>query len=364
VTEPIGESMLQAIFEAVADAMVVVDDEGGIVALNAAARRICERPPEPSDDGMEPTSGELRDLFRQVGRGDAEGGDIEVRRRDGGRLVLEYEAGRAFMAGRRLIVLRDVTLQRRLLAEALDPGGTESVRRLAARIAHDLNNTLTPIMGNTELALLEIPDGGAGRPEIEAVAEAVERVRDLVGQIQAFSRTGLLEPAEVDLRTTVAKLTGTLRQLLGSHVRLEIVYGESAAPVMGVRAQLAQVIVNLVTNARDALPEGGEVTVRLGHELISPEDTVARVRPGRYVRLEVADTGTGMDPRTLARLFQPFFTTRAAGGGRGLGLTTAQGIVQRLGGTITVASEPGRGSSFMVLIPAVDPAAATGSGSG
>jgi signal transduction histidine kinase/CheY-like chemotaxis protein len=273
---------------------------------------------------------------------------------DGEHLVFEYMAGREFLADRHLVVLRDVTVRRRLLAEALERHRMESVSRLMAGIAHDFKNILAPIVSFAEMALIDLPEDGPGRPEVEEVIAAAERGSRLIDQIVTSSRQGMLQPAEMDVRGLVTKLGPILRGLLDSHATLIIEAVDGPAAVVADRVQLQQVIVNLVVNARDALPDGGNIIVRIGAETVTPDETTARVRPGRYVRVEVIDTGTGMDTATRELIFDPFFTTKPAGRGAGLGLATARGIIDQLGGHISVESEPGSGSRFVVLIPAAE----------
>ena len=347
--------LLQAVFETAADPIVVVDDDGRIVELNSAARRLCETPVERPDGAQDHAVNMLQDLFRRVGRGDSTRGEVEVEDRDSGRRILEYTADRGLLADRHLVVLHDVTVQRALLVDALERHRLESVGRLAGGIAHDFNNILAAIVTFAELALAEMPPDGPGRAEIDAILHAADHASDLVRKILAFGRQQWLQPTVVDVRDVVDSLDSILRRPLGSHIVLAVEATHVPATVFADRAQLEQVIVNLVVNARDALPDGGRITIRIGHEQVGPETDASSVVPGRYVRLEVIDTGTGMDTATKARIFDPFFTTKPQGRGTGLGLATAYGTVQQLGGSIAVDSEPGQGSRFVILVPGVEP---------
>ncbi len=337
--------LLQAVFETVADPIVVVDDEGRSVELNPAAQRLAEDRDEAATV--------LGNLYRQIAHGDTERGEIELPRGATAGAILEYAADRGFMANRHLVVLHDVSVRRALLTEAIERHRLESIGRLAGGIAHDFNNILAAIVTFAELALTELGPDSPVREEIGEVLHAADRAADLVGQILAFSRQQPVQPTVLDVRDILAHLDSILRRPLGSHIALDIEAGDGPASVYADRAQLERVIVNLVVNARDAMPGGGRITIRISSTEIAPGSIQAGVEPGRYVRVEVSDTGSGMDEATRARAFEPFFTTKPVGRGTGLGLATAYGTVEQLGGTITVDSAPGRGSVFVVLVPAL-----------
>ncbi|HVS01416.1 MAG TPA: ATP-binding protein [Thermoanaerobaculia bacterium] len=232
----------------------------------------------------------------------------------------------------------------------------DAVGRLAGGVAHDFNNLLTAINGYAELLLLQLPADSPARKDAEEIRRAGDRASALTRQLLAFSRRQALEPRVVDLNAMVGGMQAMLRGISGR----EVVVATRLAPRPGrVRAdpgQLEQVILNLVVNARDALPDGGTITletadVDLGREAVGDDPGT---RPGRYVMLAVRDDGTGMDETTLAHLFEPFFTTKEKGKGTGLGLSTVYGIVKQSEGLIAVDSQPGRGSAFRVYLPRVD----------
>jgi signal transduction histidine kinase len=214
----------------------------------------------------------------------------------------------------------------------------EAVGRLAGGVAHDFNNILSVVLGTSAAILDELEPRAPLRPEIEAIRRAGERAGALTRQLLAFSRQQILAPRVVDLADVVAGVEPLLRRLLGEDIALTVERAEGPAPVLADQGQLEQVLVNLVVNARDAMPAGGTLTVETD------------VAPGRYVVLSVRDSGHGMDEATRARIFEPFFTTRE-GKGTGLGLATVYGIVTQSGGHVAVESAPGAGTMFTLHFP-------------
>jgi signal transduction histidine kinase/ActR/RegA family two-component response regulator len=232
----------------------------------------------------------------------------------------------------------------------------EAVGLLASGLAHDFNNMLTVIAGQSDLLLMTMEAHDPLRKEVEEIRAAADRAGSLTRQVLAFSRTPLLEPRMLDLSALVANLNRMVRRLLGEHIELVTVVGEKTGRVQADPSQLEQVIINLAINARDAMPEGGTLTLETRNvDLTEPLATAhSALPPGRYVTLAVNDTGIGMDARTQERIFEPFFTTKGHGRGTGLGLSTVYGIVRQSGGEIVVHSGPGRGSSFVLYLPRVE----------
>jgi len=244
--------------------------------------------------------------------------------------------------------VRDVT-ERLLLEEQLRHSQKmEAVGRLAGGIAHDFNNLLTAILGYSELALADAPGGSSLHSKIAEIHRAGERASNLTRQLLAFSRRQVLQPRLVDLNQVVGEVGGMLRRLLGDDIDLALRLEADLAPVRADPGQLEQVLVNLAVNARDAMPEGGTLTLETRN--LEGRETDASA-PGPRVRLAVHDTGVGMDPETLSRVFEPFFTTKGPGKGTGLGLSTVYGIVQQSGGQIRARSQPGVGTSFEIDLP-------------
>src|SRR6202023_3557886 len=234
----------------------------------------------------------------------------------------------------------------------------EAIGRLAGGIAHDFNNLLTIIKGYTELALKRSRISPELQGDVERIEDASERASTLVRQLLAFSRRQVLQPKLVDLNGIVLGLDKLLRRLMDEGITMSTVTGKNIGTIKADPGQMEQVIMNLVVNARDAMPSGGRLTVETANGELDAAyaSDHAPVRPGRYVMLAVSDTGTGMSPETVAHILEPFYTTKESGRGTGLGLSTVYGIVKQSGGYIWVYSELGRGSSFKVYLPRVEQA--------
>jgi signal transduction histidine kinase len=231
----------------------------------------------------------------------------------------------------------------------------EAIGRLAGGVAHDFNNLLTAINGYSEVLLAELPPDGPLRPYVEEIVKAGERATRLTQQLLVFSRNQPVAPEVLDLNAVIADAVELLRRVIGEHVVLLTRLDPALGRVRADPGQLHQVLMNLAVNARDAMPEGGRLTIETTSvDLDAPAPrTFGDVPPGAYVMLAVSDTGHGMDAATRAHLFEPFFTTKAPGKGTGLGLSTVYGIVQQSGGHIWVYSEPGRGTVFKIYLPRV-----------
>ncbi|MBV9773758.1 MAG: PAS domain S-box protein [Gemmatimonadetes bacterium] len=246
---------------------------------------------------------------------------------------------------------RDVSERRHLEEELRQSQKMEAVGRLAGGVAHDFNNLLTVIEGNAELILLDLPPESPIRMELAEIQRASGRAASLTRQLLAFSRKQILQPRLLSLNGVVEEMKRMLERLIGEDVD----FAAELAPALGlVRAdpgQVEQVLLNLVVNARDAMPHGGRLVVstRLVEEDEAREH--AEAEPRRYVELAVRDTGEGMDPRVRERVFEPFFTTKEQGKGTGLGLSTVYGIIKQSGGFVRVESTPGEGSTFFVYLP-------------
>ncbi len=229
----------------------------------------------------------------------------------------------------------------------------EAVGRLAGGIAHDFNNLLTAIQGYTEFLLSRTAADGELHHEALEISKAANRASVLTGQLLAFSRTQVLEPRVVDVNTAIVEMETLLRRLIGEHIELVTALQQDLGTVRVDPGQLQQVLANLAVNARDAMPEGGTLTLETYNVDLDeiPTPTHLEADPGPHVMLEVRDTGVGMDGETLSRLFEPFFTTKDRGKGTGLGLSTVYGIVEQTGGRVWCESEPGEGARFMICFP-------------
>jgi two-component system cell cycle sensor histidine kinase/response regulator CckA len=236
----------------------------------------------------------------------------------------------------------------------------ESIGRLAGSIAHDFNNMLFAIHGYAELLGQDLVSTDPARlapdrllQSVDAITQAAERATALTAQLLAFSRQQPVSLTVLDINAAVATIEPMIRQLIGKQMKLTLKLDPAAGRVCADVGQIEQILINLVVNARDAMPDGGTVTIQTGNASFDDRHQIpnATVPPGRYVFLEVTDTGVGMERSTRDLMFEPFFTTKAAGKGTGLGLATTHAIVNRAGGHITVDSEPGRGSAFRLFFP-------------
>ena len=274
------------------------------------------------------------------------------RRKDGTALDAELSADRIEFRGQPavLILASDVSERRRLEAELRQSQKMDALGRLAGGIAHDFNNLLTVINGYCELALERQRRGEVLESHIDEIRKAGERAASLTGQLLAFSRKQPVEPTVLDLSGMVSDMEAMLDRLVGEEVRLTVKPPESPVCVRASLGQMQQIVLNLVVNARDAMPRGGALTIEVSAGGAGPGDDSAN---GSWAVLSVRDTGSGMDSQTRAHIFEPFYTTKGPSNGAGLGLSTVYGIVQRNGGRIEVESKLGQGSTFRVLLPRI-----------
>jgi PAS domain S-box-containing protein len=253
-------------------------------------------------------------------------------------------------------IIVDITERKQLEGQLQQSRRMEAVGRLAGGIAHDFNNLLTIIKGYTELATQRKEVPATVRADIEHIEDASERAAGLVRQLLAFSRKQVLQPKNLDLNASVLGLEKLLTRLIGEHIEMKTIVAAGLGTIKADPAQVEQVLMNLVVNARDAMPTGGRIIVETNN--VDLDRTYASehvtVKPGRYVMLAVSDTGTGISAETAAHIFEPFFTTKGGTKGTGLGLATVYGIVKQSGGYIWVYSEPGKGATFKVYFPRVD----------
>ncbi len=254
-------------------------------------------------------------------------------------------------------IIEDLSAQSSLEEQLRQSQKMEAIGRLAGGIAHDFNNLLTIINGYSGMLIDTLSANDPRKDDAERIKNAAQRAAALTRQLLAFSRKQVLTPTTLNLNTVISDFSKMLPRVLGEDIDLAFIPGKRLASAYADHGQVEQVLMNLIVNARDAMPEGGKITIETTNEKLDEQYIRHRrdVIPGEYVMLAVTDTGCGMDAATQARIFEPFFTTKE-GKGSGLGLATAYGIVKQSGGHIVVYSEPGKGTSFKVFFPATSPA--------
>jgi PAS domain S-box-containing protein len=315
------------------------------------------------------THPEDRERLARLLRGELTAQAVEIRslRKDGTLVWKEHRANAVRDAAGRVVALEglvvDVTERKRaeeslrqtqqqlLMAQKM-----EAVGRLAGGVAHDFNNLLNVITGYAEMLGRTLGAEHAARPKLEQILKAADRASAVTRQLLAFSRRQVLQPRIVDINGVVSDLEKSLLRLIGEDVELATRLAPDLGWVKVDPGQLEQVVMNLAVNARDAMPQGGRLTIATDNVDFDVPYTLAHepAQPGRYVMLAVSDTGVGIDPEVRAHIFEPFFTTKPAGKGTGLGLATVYGIVKQSGGYIWVYSEPGQGTTFKIYLPRVD----------
>ena len=250
----------------------------------------------------------------------------------------------------RLVMVTDVTERRQLEAQLRQAQKMEAVGRLAGGIAHDFNNLLTAISGYSGLLLEVIDEGDPRREDVEQIRVAAERATELTAQLLAFSRRGMVRPIAVDVHHVIREMQPMMERLIGEHIDLRVDLKANEPHVLTDRSQLEQLIMNLVLNARDAMPEGGRLTVET--EALEASAAWAQgLTPATSVVLTVTDTGTGIDDEVREHVFEPFFTTKGQAGGGGLGLATVYATVRQAGGRIRLQSAPGHGTTVRIVLP-------------
>ena len=361
-----SEARQGAILEAAHDAIITMDQELNIREFNPAAERmfgyarldILGRNVEL----LLPPASRARQVsalneYMATGSGTLAGRQIELLglKSDGSEFPLDLTVARIGSDSRAVLTgfFRDITERRALEEQLRQSQKLEAIGRLAGGVAHDFNNILMSIMGAADLLLMQLPSGDSAREEATEIKQSVDRGAGLTRQLLAFSRRQATRPRLFALGEIVGGMDRMLRRLIEAEIEFEIISAPDPLMIVADSGQVEQVVMNLVINARDAMPKGGRLTVRVEEVELdeAAAATLAEGKTGRYARLSVADTGTGIDEQTRAKLFEPFFTTKEQGKGTGLGLSIVYGIVKQSGGYITVASEPGRGATFLLYFP-------------
>jgi two-component system, cell cycle sensor histidine kinase and response regulator CckA len=353
-----------ATFENLPVALLRLSGDGEIGAANRMAREVLT--PDPAQ--KLPAGARFSDLVEGLGRpvadwlADGLAGrtvnrpEVARVRRDDRETFVQIILRRVVEHGRpRLVaVLIDATELKTLEAKFAQSQKMQAIGQLAGGVAHDFNNLLTAISGHCDLLLLRHDTSDGDYADLMQIHQNANRAAALVRQLLAFSRKQTLMPEAVDLRDSLSDLTHLLNRLVGERVRLTFTNDPDLHPIRADRRQLEQVIMNLVVNARDAMPDGGEIRIQTSNLVLKKPQSRDRATmpPGDYVLVQVQDTGTGIPPDRVGKIFEPFFTTKRSGEGTGLGLSTVYGIVKQSGGYIFVDSTVGEGTTFTLYFPA------------
>ncbi len=360
--------LLRSVLNSVQDAILTIDEEGVIGSANPAAARqlrytedeligrnvraIMHEPFTQENEGC---------VFSYLKTGVAKvigiGRKVECLRRDGTHFPADLTVTEFSLDGKRYFtgVLRDITERQRLQSQFIQAQKMEAVGRLAGGIAHDFNNLLTIILGYCELLMMsDIPVGDKRRDSIATIHDAAERAARLTEQLLAFSRKAVMAPRLIDLNELVSNSAKLLQRLIGEDISMAVLMAPKPITIKADHGQLDQVIMNLVVNARDAMPTGGRLTIEIS-TVLSAEGSGAE-----WACLSVSDTGQGMSDEVKEKIFEPFFTTKGVGKGTGLGLAVVHGVVTQHGGKISIQSDIGIGTTFQILLPLImDPPSKT-----
>lgn len=367
-----SETGFRRFFENAPVGIALIDPDGRLTETNRAFQRLCGAAREAAvgrnvamfaaPEERAELVAKLRRLAAGAAASDAAGGvpdrlNLRLVAEDGKEHVVAVFARAldeaAGSAGAVILHFLDISEQRRLEQQFAQSQKMQAVGQLAGGVAHDFNNLLTAMIGFCDLLLLRHQPGDASFADIMQIRQNANRAANLVRQLLAFSRQQTLQPKVIDATDALTELSHLLRRLIGAGIELKVVHARDLWLVRVDQGQLEQVIINLAVNARDAMQGGGVLTIRTGNAVkAAPERHGDEEIPaGEYVRISVEDTGTGISPDILGRIFEPFFSTKAVGSGTGLGLSTVYGIVRQTGGFVLVDSTPGQGSIFTLLLP-------------
>jgi PAS domain S-box-containing protein len=345
-----SQATVRAIFENSLDGIVIFESTGLCIEANAAAAALLSVPRDNMIGSRlaDFCEKESEDIWNDLSEAQTGRGQFWVSLKSGTRRMVDYCFKASILPGQHLAVLRDITEQQDLEEQLRQSQKMEAVGRLAGGVAHDFNNIMGIISGHAELMQLSAANP-ADRVRAERIIMATEKAASLTRQLLAFGRKQVMSLKLLNLSTIVEGVSSMMNCLMSAEVQINIHASKNLGLVQADQSQLEQVIMNLATNARQAMPDGGTLTITID-EIECGKD-FPDVPPGKYVRLSVADTGIGMTEEIQSRVFEPFFTTKKMG--TGLGLSTVYGIIKQSGGYVTVQSVPQQGSTFNVFLPVV-----------
>jgi two-component system, cell cycle sensor histidine kinase and response regulator CckA len=359
--------LLRHAIEQLADVVVVLDAAHTITAVSSAAERTLGYPPSecvglsalafvhPDD---RPEAERWLDAVNASPSNTRSRAPLEVRvrHRDGRWRMVEPTATSVVDASgirRELVLARDVTDRHHLQRQLQQAQKSEAIGNLAAGIAHDFNNVLTAIVGWSDALIQALPDSAPALNYAREIREASQHAANLATHLLAIRRDERPQGGPLNLNDVVIRAAPLFRRLLGQRIECMLRLTPGVGLIRADATQMEQILLNLALNARDAMPDGGILTVETAGSVLRA-DEVAGCEPGPYIRLTVGDTGVGMDADTRARVFEPFFTTKGAGQGTGLGLAIVNGIVRQASGAVTVESAPGQGTTFRIFLPRLE----------
>jgi two-component system cell cycle sensor histidine kinase/response regulator CckA len=364
-----GEERYRSLFEGAGDGIVLLSEQAVFADCNARAAQLfgCESreqlvghgphelSPPLQPDGT-PSDQAAAERVRAAFAGTPQRFEWMHQRLDGSSFLAEVSLVVVDLEGQPHLqgIVRDVTEQRRLDERLRQSQRLESIGQLAGGVAHDFNNLLMPIIGHVELILDELSTDDPMREQLDEVLAAAQRAQRLTRQLLSFGRKAVLDVRPLDLARLLGEMQSLIRKLLREDIEFEFEFDADDLKVRADASQIEQVVMNLVVNARDAMPTGGLLSLRLQHQRLGVEDAQHHgCEAGDYAVLLVSDTGVGMTPEVQGRIFEPFYTTKSAARGTGLGLSTVFGIVRQHGGFVRVYSEPGTGTVFRIYLPLV-----------
>jgi PAS domain S-box-containing protein len=360
-----SERKYRTIFEESKDVIFISNAHGKFLDINRAGAELFACPSTVALRALDPPRDLYDDpeghavLLRMMERqGFVKDHEVKMKRSDGEKLTVLITAAAVHDDSSQETIYRgvmhDVTEKRTLEQQLVQSQKMEAIGQLAGGIAHDFNNILTAIMGYANLLMLDIPESSPLMDHADHILSSAERAANLTRSLLAFSRKQVISPKPVNLNEIVTSLDGLLRRLIGEDIELRATIDGQDVIIMADSGQIEQVLINLCTNARDAMPGGGKLNIAIS-TLILKEQTPEHVidKPGAYALVSVSDTGSGIDERIKEKIFEPFFTTKETGKGTGLGLSIVYGIIKQHNGYITVHSEPGTGTTFKLYLPMV-----------